>query len=104
MGVEAKNCVLYLDSKPLNIFDMSPITFNPDIDIGNKVRSFSNCQSGTFTGTISRTKISRKKFVHSLINRGYSKKDAKQLSWYCNRKRIPYSRANVMISLGVPIK
>ena len=104
MGVEAKNCVLYLDSKPLNIFDMSPITFNPDIDIGNKVRSFSNCQSGTFTGTISRTKMSRKKFVHNLIKQGYSKKVAKQLAWYCNGKRIPYGAANDLIALGLSVR
>lgn len=98
MGEIENAGILYLDGKPLCLAEMPEITLG-SIDTESSIRSFSNCRSCSMTGTFIYSKMSRKRFVHNLIKLGYSKKDAKQLSWYCNRKRIPYSQANHLLLL-----
>lgn len=58
----------------------------------------------SMTGTIIYPKMNRKRFVRNLINRGLTKKYAKWLSWYCHNKKIPYTKANLLITFGIPIK
>ncbi len=100
---ETKRGVLYLNDKPLNIIEIPEITFGSNT-IEDEIRSFTNCKSCQITGQFSYPKISRKKFVRFLMNQGYSKKDAKWLSWYYQRKRISYGRAKTLITFGLSIK
>lgn len=100
-----KSSVLYLNGRPLlNISEMPSITFDSDVDTGDIIGSFSQDKNYSFTATFKHLKISRKKFVHNLMKQGYSKKAAKQLAWYCNRKRISYGAANNLIALGLSVR
>lgn len=93
---------LFLDGKRLITGEFPEITFS--LGDENNVRKFSTSESFSMTVTITHSKMNRKMFVHSLKNLGYSKNDAKKVSWFCCKKRIPYNRARTMIVLGIPLK
>ena len=104
MGETENTGVLYLDGKPLRLTEMPEITFDSSIDGKDIIGAFSCDRSCSFTATFRYSKMSRKRFVRNLMNQGYSKKVAKWLSWYCNKKRIPYSKANTLIALGLSVR
>lgn len=102
---EDKSSVLYLNDRPLfNISEIPLITFDSYVDGADIIGTFPQDRNCSFTVTFKNVKMSRKKFVHSLIKQGYSKKAAKQLAWYCNRKMIPYGAANNLIALGLSVR
>lgn len=102
---EDKSGVLYLNGKPLlDVTKMPEITFDSCVDGKDIIGTFPQDRSCSFTATFKCAKISRKKFVRSLIKQGYSKKSAKDLAWYCRRKRIPYGNANDLIILGLSVR
>lgn len=103
MGETENTGVLYLNGKPLCLSELPEITFD-SMNVKNNTRSFSQCQSYTTTLKPFYSKISRKRFVRSLINRGYSKKNAKWLAWYCCSKRISYGKAYSLIILGLSVR
>lgn len=92
--------ILYLDGKPLCMAEMPEITFESNKD---DTYLFSACKNYSITGTFTHLRMSRKKFIRNLIKQGYSKKNAKWIAWYCCKKRITYSRANILISFGLSI-
>lgn len=102
---EDKTGVLYLNGKPLlNVTKMPEITFDSYIDGRDIIGTFPQDRNCSFTATFKPSKMSRKRFVRNLMKQGYSKKVAKWLSWYCNKKKIPYSRSNTLIALGLSVR
>ncbi len=101
---ENKNGVLYLNGVSVNLTELPEITFDSNVGSKNTERSFSQCQNYSVTLKAIYPKMSRKKFIRSLINRGYSKKDAKWLAWYCHDKKIPYGRADSLIAFGLSVR
>lgn len=100
MGESENNGVLYLNGEPFNISKMSEITVGPCIDAGNLIGVFSSNRSCSFTGTLKYPKMSRKKFVCYLRKLGYSKKRAKQIAWYYNRRQTSYGSAYMSVCFG----
>lgn len=101
---EDKSGVLYLNGKPLlNVTEMPEITFDSYIGGKDIIGIFPQDRSCSFTATFKPLRMSRKKFVRSLIKQGYPKKKAKWIAWYCNRKRMSYGNANNLIALGLSI-
>lgn len=104
MGETENTGVLYLNGKQLCLAEMPEITFDSYMNGKEIIGAFSHDRSCSFTVTFKYAKISRKRFVRNLMKQGYSKKDAKWLSWYCNKKRISYSKANTLIALGLSVR
>lgn len=99
---EDNSGILFVNGEPIfNITKMPEITFDSKIDNENIIGTFPHDRSCSFTGIIKHAKMSRKKFVHNLIKQGHSKKSAKNLAWYCHKKRIPYINASDLMSLGL---
>ena len=101
---ESKNGILYFNGTPVNLSELPEITFDSNVESENTERSFSPCQSFSATINPIYPKMSRKKFIRNLVNRGYSKKDAKWLAWYCHDKKIPYGRADSLITFGLSVR
>lgn len=101
---EDKSGVLYLNGKPfLNVTQMPEITFDSYVGSKDVIGTFPQDKNYSFTATFKHSKMSRKRFVRNLMKRGYSKKTAKWIAWYCRRKKIPYGNANNLIALGLSV-
>lgn len=94
---EDKSGVLYLNGKPFNFTDVS---FDSPIGAKDLIGTLPQSRCCSFTGTLKYPKMSRKKFVGYLRKRGYSKKRAKQIAWYYNRKRTSYGSAYMAVLFG----
>lgn len=101
---EGKNGILYFNGTPVNLSELPEITFDSNVEPENIVRSFSRCRSFSVTVKPIYPKMSRKRFIRSLMNRGYTKKNAKWLAWYCHGKKIPYGKADSLITLGLSVR
>lgn len=95
--------IFYLNGEQFCLAEMPEITFG-SVNTQDDVRTISRSQSYSVTVKAIYPKMSRKKFIRSLVNRGYSKKDAKWLAWYCHDKKIPYGRADSLIAFGLSVR
>lgn len=101
MGETENTSILYLDGKPLRVTDIPEITFDYNVAKEGNVCTISRNQSFSVTMKPIYPKISRKKFIRNLINRGCSKKNAKWLAWYYRSKKISYGKAYSLIIFGL---
>lgn len=102
MGEGENKGIVYMNGVPFDITNMPEFTVDKNFESKCNIQ-FSQNRSISMTVTPVYPKMSRKRFVGSLKKRGYSKKDAKRLALYCRNKKIPYGRADTLISLGVSI-
>ncbi len=95
--------ILFIGDIPFGATKLPEFALETDSKCNSNVMLLKEIKPITMTVTPGYPRMSRKRFIRNLKGSGCSKKEAMWLAWYCHSKKIPYGKADSLISMGIGI-